>query len=81
MSRHDGKNPQAFPTLSSTNEVAADGTERHIHDHYSNPGMTLRDWFASQALVSCADWNDPKEAARHAYRVADAMMKARKENT
>ena len=41
------------------------------------PGMTLRDWFAGQALVACADWDDPREAARHAYRVADAMLKAR----
>lgn len=41
------------------------------------PGMTLRDWFAGQALVQCSDWDAPDEAARHAYRVADAMLKAR----
>jgi hypothetical protein len=51
-----------------------------------NTGMTLRDWFAGQALAGvCANhaWGDnfrPSDAehnARAAYACADAMLKAR----
>ena len=54
---------------------------------YSNPGMTLRDWFAGQALVSMgptvkaapgATLQDVAESmASTAYVVADAMLAAR----
>lgn len=45
------------------------------------PGMTLRDWFAGQALAGMM--TNPKQVssaasiAAYAYEVADAMMKAR----
>jgi len=45
-----------------------------------NQGMSLRDWFAGQALVGAtqiAD-NDHDAMAREAYRYADAMLAARK---
>jgi len=46
------------------------------------PGMSLRDWFAGQALVSMGDrqWNGDhsgtgtEKQARAAYRIADAMI-------
>ena len=44
------------------------------------PGMTLRDWFAGQALVSMGvEYTDECHAsvAECAYRYADAMLKAR----
>lgn len=49
------------------------------------PGMSLRDWFAGQALVSMGDrrWEgDANETAtqkhaRAAYAIADAMLSAR----
>ena len=51
-------------------------------------GMTLRDWFAGQALAgmnasltSASDWPRPEHIevlARHAYKQADAMLTARK---
>ena len=49
------------------------------------PGMTLRDWFAGQALVgfmeaSSCDFDDEPDAA-FLYRVADAMIAARKERS
>lgn len=44
-------------------------------------GMTLRDWFAGQALNGMlSDPNlsaEPEEFADYAYRHADAMLKAR----
>lgn len=61
-----------------------------------NAGMTLRDWFAGQALQGLFAWSvergignmlDPGDAravdslfAQAAYRIADAMLSQRKEN-
>jgi hypothetical protein len=56
--------------------------------HRESAGMSLRDWFAGQALAgdlasqsmvvyyTGEDWQ--KEAAQNAYRLADAMLAARK---
>ena len=44
------------------------------------PGMTLRDWFAGQALAGMVKNYSIKEAkllARHCYEHADAMLEAR----
>ena len=54
---------------------------------YSNPGMTLRDWFAGQALngmLSPAPFRENvtyREIADGAYRWADAMLAAREGET
>ena len=42
-------------------------------------GMTLRDWFAGQALPGLVahGWYDPEKAARLALDYADAMLAAR----
>ena len=42
-------------------------------------GMTLRDYFAGQALSSLriGDWSTDSHAATWCYQMADAMMKAR----
>lgn len=77
----DPKSLMAFPTLSSTNAVDEDGRERHVQQHYSIPGMTLRDYFAAKAMAGMiADPTDTNEAhtiAERAYHYADAMLKAR----
>jgi hypothetical protein len=73
-------NPPAFPPAIT---VSASGDFYHGFD-----GMTLRDWFAGQALNACIehsygnDWGkDGKEwpglVAQRAYRIADAMLAAR----
>ena len=47
-------------------------------------GMSLRDWFAGQALAGAIDrWlevrgSDDKEISGWAYEIADAMLEARK---
>jgi hypothetical protein len=73
------KNPPAFPF----NETFIDGSAYATH-----PGMTLRDYFAGQALAGlCANrgWDDafgPESAPLTAitvYRLADAML-ARREH-
>ena len=72
----------AFPRPTSTDE----------HDHecmvdYGHEGMTLRDYFAASALTGmCAKRETleefyPTPLAIDAYRLADAMLKAREENT
>ena len=42
-------------------------------------GMTLRDWFAGQALAGADfdEWREYDHLARHCYQVADAMLAAR----
>lgn len=57
--------------------------------HDDTPGMTLRDWFAGQALVGMVtsdrkskegeDGNSARSRlATASYRMADAMLEARK---
>jgi hypothetical protein len=43
-------------------------------------GMTLRDWFAGQALIHVANWkglDDATSTAQAAFRIADAMIAER----
>ncbi len=72
-------NPSAFPrTLQKEYDT-------NIHE----PGMTLRDYFAGQALngelsTSFGQWNNNISGARacaeKCYRFADAMLKEREVN-
>lgn len=67
MNQHDTGGP-AFPVQS-----AAD---------WQAHGMTLRDWFAGKAMQAYLTAPDTgwefDEVARAAYKMADAMLKARK---
>ena len=50
----------------------------HESDAFAPPeGMSLRDWFAGQALVSRKTAGMTETVARDAYWIADAMLKAR----
>lgn len=57
------ENPFAFPSRGDAN----------------NAGMTLRDYFAGQALVGLASYHGVHAGAEDAYFIADAMLRARGE--
>ena len=73
-------NPQAYPCLDNN------GSGLSMRD----PGMTLRDWFAGQALASTMRLVTSHESApgegmaqtfaRRAYEMADAMLAAREKS-
>lgn len=69
------QNPQAYPCLD-----ASEGCGLSMRD----PGMTLRDWFAGQALAGIAsdsallaELRTQDAVALSAYNLADAMLAAR----
>ena len=69
------KNQPAFPSF---DYITQEGRE--------NPkGMTLRDYFAASfvssghVFKSISDGNTPELVAEQAYRMADAMLKAREQ--
>ena len=70
MSTDTNTGGPAFPSHGSMGEVAQEG-------------MTLRDYFAAKAMQSVLDQKDAHDgrecdsAAWMAYRMADAMLKAR----
>lgn len=73
MTKIDDGGP-AFPTEPNTQD-----------GFYAHHGMSLRDWFAGQALAGLiaqsggtALAGDPIAAARWSYQMADAMLAARK---
>lgn len=72
MATEQPQNPPAFPQGEFSYD-AWDGRE----------GMTLRDWFAGQALAGIgAQWAmeslSPDELAEASYELAAAMLKARR---
>lgn len=74
MKKHNGG--PAFP-------LAGSETENGDIQNYPEFGMSLRDWFAGQALagqaLKRADewWADYELAAKRCYKIADAMLAER----
>jgi hypothetical protein len=70
-------NPPAFPHVADI--LQFDGNSATVKSLTQN-GMTLRDYFAAQAIIAYhADGNfsDSEDVANWCYRLADAMLKAR----
>jgi hypothetical protein len=57
--------------MSDTEEVQAAFPDRY------RDGMTLRDYFAAQAMLRTSVGSSYEQLAKTAYEIADAMMKAR----
>jgi hypothetical protein len=64
----------AFPGARHEQVRQHDGSQTWADVIY--PGMSLRDWFAGQALASFVP-DTPQNKAEAAYAIADAMLKAR----
>ena len=72
MSEHDGG--PAFPIPDERDPVTGEGIIQ------GSSGMSLRDWFAGQALAGLlahASGEAPESAPRKAYQLADAMLAVR----
>jgi uncharacterized protein YodC (DUF2158 family) len=71
----------AFPRAGAYRRMPGDQGERDYIIQRPQEGMSLRDWFAGQALqhieFEADDLGTATERARMAYRVADAMLAAR----
>ena len=70
------ENPFVFPDPMAANP------ERCGVSDLCEKGITLRDWFAGQALAGKCGWEDAigvesKKLADEAYVIADAMLKRR----
>lgn len=79
--QHNDGGP-AFPHPEFVIDVTLEDGRRAARVYDANPGMSLRDWFAGQALAGLlANPNygapTPKQDASQAYQSADAMLKAR----
>lgn len=72
---------QAFPTHAEYSKVCSDGYTWH---HGTVSGMSLRDWFAGQAVAGLMSNTDflsrhrSDDIARAAFKVADALLEFRK---
>lgn len=85
MNKPDGG--PAFPEYAPTRTYADDTDRVGRIEHLPIQGMSLRDYFAGQALITCAcsdNSRDEKQAAqyareiaRRAYELADAMIAER----
>jgi hypothetical protein len=74
----DVENPEAF-----ARPISHDGTDCTAEVFPAQEGMTLRDYFAGQALAGMlanryASWHDKQGNSRIAYKCADAMLATRK---
>lgn len=65
------------PAFPHTITHGAEG-ERLLPDEFGLGGMTLRDWFAGQALAGvCSDPDFAGNVATWCYKTADAMLAER----
>lgn len=64
--------------MKDNQEIAKDYTDWHIKTGGFARDMTLRDHFAAKAMQGILfEGLDPTDTAKHAYRMADAMLKER----
>jgi len=78
-----GDGGPAFPTKRMEHVPFRDNPEDGIDVIAEYPGLSIRDYFAAQALIANKGWivGTADDAARDAYTIADAMLKARGDST
>lgn len=74
----------AFPEVTTDCDPTGHRVGEHYANTYSYGGMTLRDYFAGQALLGGMAFghdipDDLDQIAAYSYRVADAMLKEREQ--
>ncbi len=79
------KSPPAFPCTETIEvDIDVDGDEYTINKNIDNQGMSLRDYFAGQALAGFrahpANPDTPKTVAMFCYEIADAMLAEREKS-
>ena len=63
----------------STTEVKEHDESSVLFQGYTDANITIRDYFAAQALIGLADEKDsPNDIVDKAYKLADAMLERRK---
>jgi len=78
----------AFPLATGSVETTGDRGQKIVIVRELDRGMSLRDWFAGQALAGNLEqgsrdnmddqyWHRPSVVAERAYAVADAMLAER----
>jgi hypothetical protein len=71
-------NPPAFPGKQKALMIQSEHIGIASEYEIDHNGMTLRDYFAAKALPQCFEVSATTDiAAKEAYRMADAMLKAR----
>ena len=65
---------QAFP---HKYKIKHKQTNYQTEEDCFDRGMTLRDYFAGQAIEGCEGYDKVEYVAQQAYRLADAMLKER----
>lgn len=76
-------NPPAFPNKQKALMIQSEHVGIASEYEIEHNGMTLRDYFAASfvssghVFKSISDGNTPELVAEQAYRMADAMLKAR----
>ena len=59
----------------TTNDGGPAFPSDYIPGTATTPGMTLRDWFAGQALTGAVQFGEnPRRLADRCYEIADAML-------
>ncbi len=70
-------NPPAFPGKQKALLIKSEHSDIAKEYEIDQNGMTLRDYFAAKAMLRTSVNTSYEDLAKTAYKIADAMMKAR----
>ena len=70
-------NPPAFPGKQKALLIKSEHSDIAKEYEIDQNGMTLRDYFAAKAMLRTSVSTSYEDLAKTAYKIADAMLKAR----